>query len=68
MIGSSLGRGWVGRPFLIVGGIADVGVGVDKSFVMATTAWSLDVLLVGALVLLGVSGLVREDDYSRIEE
>lgn len=42
--------------------------GVDTSFIMATTAWSLDVLLVGALVLLGTLGLVREDDYSRIED
>lgn len=35
---------------------------------MATTAWSLDVVVVLGLILVGAVGLVREDDYERIRD
>jgi hypothetical protein len=34
---------------------------------MATTAWALDVVIVGALILVGAIG-VREDNYERIAD
>jgi hypothetical protein len=39
-----------------------------RGYIESTVAWALDVVIVGALVLVGVAGFVREDDYERIPE
>ncbi|KAI5474313.1 hypothetical protein MNV49_003622 [Pseudohyphozyma bogoriensis] len=41
---------------------------LDTSFIMATTAWSLDVVAVVVLALFGAIGFLREDDYRSIPD
>ncbi|ORY73863.1 hypothetical protein BCR35DRAFT_306977 [Leucosporidium creatinivorum] len=41
---------------------------LDRGYIESTVAWALDVVIVGALVLVGVVGFTREDDYERIPE
>lgn len=33
---------------------------------MATTAWAMDVVVVGGLILIGMVGLLHEDTYEPI--
>ncbi|KAK4049826.1 hypothetical protein OIV83_003882 [Microbotryomycetes sp. JL201] len=39
-----------------------------QGYIISTTGWALDVVLVGLLVTVGVLGLVREDDYEQIRD
>ena len=43
------------------------GSSLGQGFIESTTAWALNVVVVGALILVGVVGL-REDDYERIAD
>ncbi|KAK4050214.1 hypothetical protein OIO90_005196 [Microbotryomycetes sp. JL221] len=39
---------------------------LGQGYILSTVAWSLDVVIVGVLLVVGFMGLVKEDDYEQI--
>lgn len=41
---------------------------LGQSYIMSTSAWAIDVVCILGLVAVGVSGLMRQDDYEPIRD
>ncbi|KAM0790264.1 hypothetical protein ACM66B_005569 [Microbotryomycetes sp. NB124-2] len=41
---------------------------LGQGYIISTTGWALDVVIVGVLVTVGLLGLVKEDDYEPISD